>query len=129
MPNPIKYIELKPKVAVAVTTVGAISLQNLTTGGINPIASHAVKNPTTTLGLETGMIATIIIDPKTQKKCRHQEAVDNGGGREIKHRTVESLKRKTGQAQAASHPPAFPAQKNAVPQWRNGVEIERKKAA
>jgi len=69
---------------------------------INIVAPNAMEGRIASLNLETGVIATIIENPKTEETRRHQEGIDQGSCRQIEH--VEKLGWNWRKAMQASGP-------------------------
>jgi len=49
-----------------------------------------MENRSPPLGLESGMVATVVEDPQPQKKPGQEEAVEDRSGGEIEHDSTDS---------------------------------------
>lgn len=79
--------------------MGARRFGRLPPGRVDLITSDAVKNRAPALGLETRMVAAIVVNPQSEEKRGHQQAVDDGSGSQIEHGNALA-KRISGSAQA-----------------------------
>lgn len=70
---------------VTVATTGTVRFLVGAAVGVDFVAANTVKDDAAAFGFETGVIAAIIIDPQAEKKCREEEAVEDGGSGEVEH--------------------------------------------